>query len=70
MGDATADWWDNEDLAARWRTTVPAVRALRYRGEGPPATKIGRRILYRPADVRKWEKDKEREQAPRVPVPA
>jgi hypothetical protein len=44
-----------EELAERWRTTPTAIAQLRYRGRGPKGYRIGRRILYRLADIEAWE---------------
>ncbi|MGH9067787.1 MAG: hypothetical protein ACRD0J_09910 [Acidimicrobiales bacterium] len=43
------------DLACRWRTTEQGVYAARYRGDCPPAVHVGRRLLWRLADVEAWE---------------
>jgi predicted DNA-binding transcriptional regulator AlpA len=43
------------DLAHRWHTTEQAIYAARYRGECPRAVRVGRRLLFRLADVISWE---------------
>lgn len=42
------------DLAARMRTSQSTVRYWRHTGYGPPGLKVGRRVLYRTADVDAW----------------
>lgn len=51
------------ELADRWRTTPHAVHCLRHRGDAPPATRIGRQLLFAQSDVEAYEKAK-REGAP------
>lgn len=43
-----------EEVAEQSRTPVATLRYMRVRGEGPPAFKVGRRLLYRRADVQAW----------------
>lgn len=45
-----------EELAERWRTTPNGVHCMRYRGEAPPAIRVGRRVLWRLSDVTEWER--------------
>lgn len=52
------------DLANRWHTTEQAIYAARYRGECPPAIRVGRRLLFRIGDVISWE-DRRMEEARR-----
>jgi hypothetical protein len=33
---------------------APTLRTLRSRGGGPPFAKVGRRVVYRVADLRAW----------------
>jgi len=55
-----------DDLAQRVRQTPAALRQRRYRGDSmPPAVRIGRRLLYRPADVEAWiDAHTERDETP------
>lgn len=46
------------DLARRWRTTEQAVYGARYRGNCPNAIRIGKRLLWRLADVEVWEQER------------
>lgn len=42
------------EVAEATRTTVDTVRTWRKVGKGPRAAKIGRRVMYRRADVEAW----------------
>ena len=52
---ADTPFMTTEELAQRWRTTPGGIANLRYRGEAPRGTRIGRRVLYRLADVVAFE---------------
>jgi len=43
-----------EDLAAMLQTTPQAIHTQRHRGVGPKGVRVGKRVLYRPADVAAW----------------
>jgi hypothetical protein len=43
-----------EEAAAIIRCPVSTLRYWRGRGEGPPAFKIGRRVVYRETELRGW----------------
>lgn len=43
-----------QEVAEYRRTTVAALAQERYRGEGPPYIKAGRRILYDWNGLREW----------------
>jgi predicted DNA-binding transcriptional regulator AlpA len=45
---------DINELADWLGFTPKGIRAMRYRGEAPPAVKVGGRIKWRPADVERW----------------
>jgi predicted DNA-binding transcriptional regulator AlpA len=47
-----------EDLATRLGVRVPAIYGQRYRGEGPPAMKVGRCLRFRLSDVEAWEDER------------
>ena len=47
-----------EDLAARWKRTAAVIYGLRYRGEAPPAIRIGKELRFRLVDVERWEQDR------------
>jgi predicted DNA-binding transcriptional regulator AlpA len=46
---------DIEALEARWDCTKSVIYGMRYRGDGPPALRIGRELRWRLADVEAWE---------------
>lgn len=52
-----------DELAELLRTTPAGIHSLRYRGEGPPAVRVGRRLLFRAEDVQAWLAA-QREEAP------
>lgn len=43
-----------EEVAGLLRTPVATIRYWRHLGTGPQGIKMGRRVLYREADVRRW----------------
>jgi excisionase family DNA binding protein len=49
-----SDYLSLSDLAELLGMSEGAVRGLRHRGEGPTATKVGRRLRFRRHDVDKW----------------
>lgn len=42
------------EVAAMVRAPVETVRFWRHVGKGPASFKLGRRVLYDPADVEEW----------------
>lgn len=42
------------EVAAKLRVPVETVRYWRHLGKGPRSFKVGRRVLYDPADVDAW----------------
>lgn len=42
------------EVAERLRTPVGTLKYWRHIGYGPLSAKIGRRVVYRSADVEKW----------------
>ena len=44
-----------DQLAERWSTSRSYLANLRSQGKGCPYVKLGRRVMYREADVRKYE---------------
>jgi predicted DNA-binding transcriptional regulator AlpA len=42
-------------LAERWGVDPRVVYGLRYRGDGPPAIRVGRELRFALADVERWE---------------
>jgi hypothetical protein len=52
--DLFAGMISEKELAARLDRTPRMVQNWRYAGVGPPFVQIGRKVLYRLDDVRKW----------------
>ncbi len=48
----------SEQLAERWRTSVSYLANLRSQGKGCPYVKLGRRVVYREKDVKRYEMDR------------
>lgn len=48
----------SDQLAVRWRTSRGYLANLRSQGKGCPYVKLGRRVVYRLADVKKYELDR------------
>lgn len=44
-----------KDLAARWQTTPGSLAYARCKRQGPTHIKIGKRVLYRLADIEAYE---------------
>ena len=55
-----------EDLAARWQRATSVVYGLRYRGECPPAIRIGRELRFRLSDIEAWEEGRRDNGGPRA----
>ena len=51
-----------EEVAEFCRLSVSTLRWLRHRNEGPPAFKLGRRLVFRRAEVQKWVREREQAQ--------
>ena len=47
------------ELAARWRHSLRSLQRWRADGNGPPYLRIGRRIVFRIADVEAFEAGRE-----------
>lgn len=43
-----------QDLALYLEIPVVTLYGWRYRGEGPPAFRVGKHLRYRKADVEEW----------------
>jgi len=50
----THDLIDNEELADILKRPVATIRYWKHVGYGPPSFKVGRRVMYRRADVETW----------------
>ena len=51
------------EVAALTRQTPSTLRWLRHKGEGPPAVKLGRRLVYRRSAVLEWIRQEEKKQS-------
>lgn len=47
-----------DQLAIRWSTSRSYLANLRSQGKGCPYIKLGRRVMYREADVKRYELDR------------
>ena len=47
-----------EQLADRWSTSRSYLANLRSQGKGCPYIKLSRRVMYREADVKRYELDR------------
>jgi predicted DNA-binding transcriptional regulator AlpA len=61
--DNDAEFMLLEEVAQLTRQTVSTLRWLRHQGKGPPAIKVGRRLVYRRSDVLEWLAQLKRGQA-------
>ena len=43
-----------EEVAALARQSVSTLRWLRHRGRGPAGFRLGRRVVFRRAEVERW----------------
>jgi hypothetical protein len=48
-------YFTTAEVADRYRTAASTVRFWRHIGYGPKGTKVGRRVLYPEAEVRKFD---------------
>ena len=48
------------EVAELLRRPVETLRYWRWRGEGPPAFKVGRRVMYRRSALEAWLAERER----------
>ncbi len=46
--------WSVQDVSYYLGVPVPTVYAWRSAGTGPPGRRVGKRLRYRPEDVRAW----------------
>lgn len=46
--------WGPKELAAYLGVPVQTIYQWRTRGYGPPGTRIGKHVRFRPADVEAW----------------
>lgn len=51
---AENDLLTTSEVAALTRAPISTIRYWRHVGWGPPSFRLGRRVLYRQADVDRW----------------
>ncbi|MGH3916412.1 MAG: helix-turn-helix transcriptional regulator [Pseudonocardiaceae bacterium] len=54
MHDIGERLWGVEEVSAYLGVPIKTLYQWKWRGEGPPVRKIGRRLRYDPAAVRTW----------------
>jgi len=52
--ESTSELLDKDQVAARARITACTLSRHIANGKGPAVTRIGRRVLFTPADVAAW----------------
>lgn len=57
-----------QDLAERFRVQPNTIYHWRIDGYGPPSVRIRQRVLYRLADVERWEQEQAEHLGARVAV--
>lgn len=45
---------DIRQVADRCGVHPQTIHQMRYRGDGPPAVRIGRKLKFRPEDIEAW----------------
>ena len=53
-----------EEVAVLTRQSVSTIRWLRHKGQGPPGFRLGRRVVFRRAEVERWIAQHEQAQRP------
>jgi excisionase family DNA binding protein len=54
MPNNEEDIWDPIEVARYMKVPLATLYAWRYKGEGPPAHRVGRHLRYRRRDVEAW----------------
>jgi excisionase family DNA binding protein len=54
---AIENLWSIEEAAAFLRKSKGTLYQWRYRRVGPPSHRVGRHVLYDPAEVRAWVRE-------------
>jgi len=62
-----AEWISRDDLARELNLTADTLGRWEARREGPPCTRMGRRVLYRRASVQDWLRAQEQSHPTRKP---
>lgn len=60
-----AEWISRDDLARELNLTPDTLSRWEARREGPPCTRLGRKVLYRRASVQDWLRAQEQSHATR-----
>lgn len=60
--DLLADWISREQLARALDLTTDTLSRWEARRQGPPCTRIGRKIFYRRAAIQEWIRAQEQAQ--------
>ena len=55
MSETAEEYFDQEEVAARYRVSPRTVEGWRARGLGPRYVRVGGRIKYRRTDCEKYE---------------
>ena len=63
--DATSDLMTVAEVALYLRTPVATLRYWRHLGIGPDGFRIGRRVVYRRADLDRWIAEQHESQSAR-----
>ncbi len=63
MTEQDPDYLTIDEIAARYRVTVPTARYWRHTGYGPKGVKVGSRVLYPRAEVEKFDHELRRRAA-------
>lgn len=51
------DYLTGAEVAARYRTAPSTVRYWKMIGYGPKGVKVGRRVLYPIAEIKRWDRE-------------
>lgn len=54
-------WLSNMDLAERYQVSIKTIRDWRLTGRGPQGVRFGQHVRYALSEVRRWEREKARE---------
>lgn len=56
-------WWTVQDVADHFHVVPRTVHTWRYTRTGPHGVKIGRHVLFRESEIRRWEAECEAAEA-------
>jgi hypothetical protein len=66
VADAVAEYLTTAEVAQKLRQPESTIRYWRHIGYGPSSFKLGRRVLYRAAEVGQWAREEHAAQTARV----